>query len=195
MPRVTARLGASGGLDPLIRLLALHTRVACGLRVAMDGRDEGIGVYHPQLAKAEPGVDVGLGAKVVAQARVGDLDDEERRVGGQVLERDAARPEQEIRLVELVLSNAQRGLGDEVDGTADNTGEPVLLQRRLHDLVRDAPARHRHRLPADQLEPLVLENDALGHHRFDFGHAPPPPRKTLCGPRRGREVGRRCWFM
>ena len=86
----------SDRLDPLVRLLVLDVRVAVSLRLAMDGRDEGLGVDHPQLAKVEAGIDVGLGAEVVAEARVGHLDDEERVGGGHVLEGDASRPEQEI---------------------------------------------------------------------------------------------------
>ena len=40
----------------------------------------------------------------------------------------------------------------------------------FQNLVADALRRHRHKLPADQLDPLVLVHEAGHHHGLDLGH-------------------------
>jgi hypothetical protein len=97
---------------------------------------------------------------------------------------------QSRKLPELVVADVQRSLGDEINRASRNQWEPVLLESLFDDLVAHPLRRYRHHLPADQLEALVLQDDAFGHHLPDLGDAPAPPRHTfgsLC--RRGQRAG------
>jgi hypothetical protein len=52
-------------------------------------------------------------------------------------------------------------------------------QSGLEGLVMSPLRRHRHDLPADQLDALVLEQDARGRHLLQLGHGEAPARQAF----------------
>ena len=63
------------------------------------------------------------------------------------------------------------------------------FKRCLHDLVVISLGRHRHHLPADQLDPLVLVEDAGRDHLLQFGHGEGPAPGQALGRSRGLGEG------
>jgi hypothetical protein len=58
---------------------------------------------------------------------------------------------------------------------------PAVEQGDLDDFVPVSLRRHRHELPADLFDPLVLVHHPGGDDRLDFGDAEAPARQAFCG--------------
>jgi hypothetical protein len=76
----------------------------------MDARRELDGVDDPQLGDAEGRIERGLAAEIVAEAGVGNLDDETRRRGAEAGNAGGLGEEDEIRFEGGVRRQAKRGL-------------------------------------------------------------------------------------
>ena len=81
---VTASDGTSSGTRRSLGGRSSDRAVAGRRRVAVDAGLQRHGVDDPELGDAEAGVELGLAAKVVGEAGIGDLDHELRRAGGSV---------------------------------------------------------------------------------------------------------------
>ena len=64
-----------------------------------------------------------------------------------------------------------------------------IIELRLQDFVVIALRRHRHQLPADQLDALILVHEARRDYGLDICHSEPAARQTFRSLRRLAFVG------
>ena len=86
----------------------------------------------------------------------------------------------EVRLDEGVGAEIDRGL-DSKPKAIGQRARDAEVERRLDELVDVGLRLHRHDLAFDQLEILVLRDDAGVLHAQDFGHRERPAVETLGG--------------
>jgi hypothetical protein len=157
-----------------------HAAVALRTQLAIDMGDEAVGVDHPDFRNAECRINTDLAAAIVGEAGVGDLDREQYVGSAHVAGKYGTWKDAKVRLQEaFVVQPQRRFLGYMQIVGSDALEMPVQFQ--LHHLMASALGQHRHHLPADQFEPLMLVYDAGRHHRLDFRNRPRPARQAFRG--------------
>ena len=158
---------------------SLRVTVAVRRRLAEHARRQSNRVDDPELANAEARVKRRLAADVVAERRVGDLDDEQHVIAGEAAYASRPRIDDDVGLEIGVLAEAEGCFRNEIQVVGSHA-VPTAQQRGLHDLMVISLRRHRNQFPPDQLDALVLLHYACGDHRLDFGDREAAARQALC---------------
>ena len=145
--------------------------VAPRARLAMNDRRQGRCHENPILPDTEARIDTGLGSEVVALARIGDFDSEKDVRWRHLAGRGASRENENIGLAVRHLVRTPAELGEIVQLIRQAFPKPAC-QRQLDRLVQRPLRRHRHQLSADQLDPVVLSENAGRDHLIEIVDRP-----------------------
>ncbi len=96
----------------------------------MNARLELLRIDHPKLGDAESSIKSGLAAEIIAEARIGDLDDEQRRRSIKAGDPSGFRIEDEIRFEIGVRAQPEGRLRRKLEIVREPT-RPIEQSRRL----------------------------------------------------------------
>ena len=133
----------------------------------MDLDDLGGGVHHPVLRDVRLGVEAELGAPVIGEGGVADLDQQEHVFGGRLgllVRHGAAAPEDGDVRFGLGVVIERNGIVDGDDGAPAETQHEKLVEVVHEGDVAGTDGRHLDDLAADQLDPLRGLEDARVPH-------------------------------
>lgn len=125
----------------------------------------------------------GLGAKVIIEARLGDLYDHQYCFTGQIGRQDRRWPDDNIRLRIGVLGKVELALAGYVD--VDRfLGSEVPFEKLRNQLVPSTNGCRRHNLPAHELDACLRRKSPDLDKAHELAGRPPPARKPFRSLRR-----------
>ena len=179
-PSRTENPGSAAKVSASSRPRSTIDRQPAPPRARMDERSPALGVDDPEFVDAMARIEPRLEAPVVGEARHRDFDRQQDVRALDLFELDAPRIDDEIRFDESVGAQIDRRLNSEPE-VIGQRARNADIERRLDELMDVRLRLHRHDLAFDQLEVLVLRDDAGVLHAQDFGHRERPAVEALGG--------------